>query len=77
MQVWRSRNRYLNGVKAVIYTKLQYSLVDIKFHLLPLGSLAALHMWRRLVTNVGSTKNLPSLQRVISITFPDWAFLLA
>jgi len=41
----------------------------------PLGSLASLYMWRRLVTKVGTTKNLPRLQRVISITFPDWAFL--
>jgi len=41
----------------------------------PLGSLASFNMWRRLVTKVGTTKNLPRLQRVIPITFPDWAFL--
>jgi len=39
------------------------------------GSLAALHIWRSLVTKVGTTKKLPRLQRVISITYPDWAFL--
>jgi len=34
-----------------------------------------LHMWRRLVTKVGTTKNLPRLQSFITITFPGWAFL--
>ena len=34
-------------------------------------------MWRRLVTKVGTTKNLPRQQGVKSITFPDWAFLHA
>jgi len=29
------------------------------------------------VTKVGNTENLPRLQRVISITFPEWAFLHA
>jgi len=32
------------------------------FHLSTLGSLAVLHMWRRLVRKVGTTKNLPRLQ---------------
>jgi len=32
-------------------------------------------MWRRLVTKVETTRNLPRLQRVIYIKFLDWAFL--
>ena len=75
IQVRRSRNRQLNEVKAVIHAKLQYSLLDKYFHLSPLGCLAALHTWRRLVTKVGTSKNLLRLQCVISIFFSDWAFL--
>ena len=75
IHVRRSRNRYLNGLKAVIYAKLWESFLDKQFHLSPLGSLASFDTWRRLVTKVGNTKNLPRLQHVTSITFPDWAFL--
>ena len=62
-------------MKVVIYGKLQDSLLDKEFHLSPLESLATLHIWRSLETKVGTTKNLPRLQHVISITYPDWAFL--
>ena len=44
-----------------------------------LGSLPALHIWRHLVTKLGTTKNLPKLQRFISVPFlsglyfmPNW-----
>jgi len=36
-----------------------------------------LHIWRHLVTKVGTTKNLPKRQRVISVSFRDWPFLHA
>jgi len=36
-----------------------------------------LHIWRHLLTKVGTAKNLPKLQRVISVSFPDWPFLHA
>ena len=58
IQVWRSRKRQLNGVKSVIYSKLQDNLLDKLFYLSTLGSMAAMHMWRSLVTKVGTTKEL-------------------
>jgi len=48
-----------------------------KFHLSPVWSLAVLHMWRRLVRKVGTTKNLPRLQWIISITFPVGLFFIS
>jgi len=42
---------------------------DKYFQLSPLGSLASWRIWRRLATNVWTTKNLPKLQRVISVNF--------
>jgi len=62
-------------VKAVIYAKLQYSTSRQIVPSFASSISGGLHMWRRLVTKEGTTKSLPRLQRVISITFPDWAFL--
>jgi len=39
-------------MKAVIYGRLQGSLLDKAFHFSPPESLPALHIWRRLVTKV-------------------------
>ena len=64
-------------MEVIIYGRIQDSLLDKQFHLSPLGSLHALPIWRHLVKKVGSTKNLQKLQRVISVSFPDWPFLHA
>jgi len=76
IQVRRSRNSCLKSVKVVIYGRLQDSFLKKLFHLSPLGSLPALHIWRHLVTKVGTTKTLPKLQRVISVPILSGLFFM-
>jgi len=76
LHVRRTRNSCLKSVKVVIYGRLQDSLLKKLFHLSPLGSLPALHIWRHLVTKVGTTITLPELQRVISVPFLSGLFFM-
>ena len=62
-------NRSLNVVERVRFSTLKDSLLDKYFQLSPLGALASRRTWRCLATKVGTTKNLPRLQRVKSTTF--------
>ena len=77
IRVRRSGKSYLSGAKVVINGRVKDSLLLKYIHLSPLGSLPALHVWRHLVAKVETTKKLPRLQRVISITFSDWTSLHA
>ena len=63
-----ARIRSLNGVEGVRSSTLQDSLLNKSFQLPPLGVLVSRRTWKRLATKVWTTKNLPRMQLVRSIT---------